>query len=121
MDLESERHIFWIARQALKAPCPPPWKPCLTEANEVFYFNCKTGESEWDHPVDVFSKKLYLDHRAKSQASDGAPVLSLCLSLPDDEPHNVADGAPMNSPRKMTARARPREETSIGGEGMLEA
>lgn len=113
MDLESERHLFWIARQALKAPCPAPWKPCLTEDNEVFYFNFQTGDSVWDHPVDVHSKKLYLDQRAKSQAERGAPTTSLCLTLPLDEPELGSDGVQPSSPRKMTARAKPREETTI--------
>jgi len=27
MDVEKERHFLWIARESLKAPLPPNWKP----------------------------------------------------------------------------------------------
>jgi hypothetical protein len=30
MDIESERDLFWIAREGLKAPLPENWKPCKT-------------------------------------------------------------------------------------------
>jgi len=110
--VQSEQHLLWIARQALKAPCPAPWRPCLTEDSEVFYFNFKTGESVWDHPVDVHSKKLYLDQKAKSQAG-GAAVPSLCLALPHEADGEWSRGSA--SPRKRTARSTSKEETSISG------
>ncbi|KXS19392.1 hypothetical protein M427DRAFT_87590, partial [Gonapodya prolifera JEL478] len=27
MDVEKDTHLFWIARESLKAPLPPNWKP----------------------------------------------------------------------------------------------
>jgi hypothetical protein len=27
MDVETEKHLFWIARESLKAPLPTNWKP----------------------------------------------------------------------------------------------
>jgi len=27
MDVEKEKHFLWIARESLKAPLPPNWKP----------------------------------------------------------------------------------------------
>jgi hypothetical protein len=27
MDLEREQHLFWIAKESLKAPLPDDWKP----------------------------------------------------------------------------------------------
>lgn len=117
MDLETEKHLFWIARQALKSPCPEPWRPCLTEEDEVFYFNFATEESSWDHPVDVHSKNLYHDKKEamKAAAVGAGPVPSLCLSLPQVQvvkPTPV--GVDFRSPRKLTARAK--QETSMFGD-----
>merc|ERR1712129_622067 len=68
MDVEQDRDLLWIAKAGLKAPLPPPWKPCQTEGGEegdVFYFNFETGESVWDHPCDAYHKNLYKRERAK--------------------------------------------------------
>ena len=53
MDVETEKDLFWIAREGLKAPLPENWKPCKTkDTDEIYYFNFNTGESKWDHPCD---------------------------------------------------------------------
>ena len=36
----------------LTSPVPEPWKECINENGEIFYFNKKTGESSWEHPLD---------------------------------------------------------------------
>ncbi|KAJ3414291.1 hypothetical protein HDV05_006740 [Chytridiales sp. JEL 0842] len=69
MDVENEKHLLWIARESLKAPLPPNWKPCQTEDNNIYYFNFSTGESIWDHPCDEHYRKLYEREKAKSASS----------------------------------------------------
>jgi len=64
MDLDTERHLLWIAREGVAAPVPKPWKTC-TEKGEVFYFNFETEESSWDHPCDGQYRKLLQDWRNK--------------------------------------------------------
>jgi hypothetical protein len=27
MDIDTDKHLFWIARESLKAPLPKDWKP----------------------------------------------------------------------------------------------
>ncbi|CAI5467834.1 unnamed protein product, partial [Closterium sp. Yama58-4] len=48
MELPEEEELLWVARQGLKAPLPPNWKPCRTDDDEIYYFNFQTGESVWD-------------------------------------------------------------------------
>ena len=52
MDPVEDKELMWIAKEGLKAPLPPSWKPCKTPEGELYYFNFSTGESEWDHPCD---------------------------------------------------------------------
>eukprot|EP01063_Lacrimia_lanifica_P010173 TRINITY_DN16915_c0_g1_i1.p1 TRINITY_DN16915_c0_g1~~TRINITY_DN16915_c0_g1_i1.p1 ORF type:complete len:741 (+),score=269.86 TRINITY_DN16915_c0_g1_i1:295-2517(+) len=65
MDVEKEKALTWIAREALKAPLPEYWKICYTEDREVYYFNMRTGESIWDHPMDAYYKSLFKQEKAK--------------------------------------------------------
>ena len=54
MDLQKEKELIWIAKEGLTTKIPPEWKPCKTkDTQEIYYFNFETGESIWEHPVDV--------------------------------------------------------------------
>ena len=45
MDLVADKELLWIARDGLKAPLPPGWKPCYTpgEPTNMYYFNFNTS------------------------------------------------------------------------------
>lgn len=103
MDLESDKHLFWIARSGLKAPCKDPWKPCKTEEGDLFYFNFSTGESIWDHPADIYYKTMY--QKQKAQSSMASSVVP-SLKLPQQVEQVVSDM--FRSPRKLTARVSAR-------------
>ena len=64
MDAETDRDLFYIAKEGLKAPLPSPWKPCKTPEGEILYFNFSNGESVWDHPCDVSYRKKYQEAKA---------------------------------------------------------
>mmetsp|Transcript_10365 Transcript_10365/g.23401 ORF Transcript_10365/g.23401 Transcript_10365/m.23401 type:complete len:614 (-) Transcript_10365:118-1959(-) len=51
IDLKTESHLMWIAKEGVAAPVPAPWKACR-QGDEVFYFNFETKQSIWDHPCD---------------------------------------------------------------------
>lgn len=36
-----------------------------TEDREVYYFNVRTGESIWDHPMDAYYKALFRQEKIK--------------------------------------------------------
>lgn len=68
MELPRDENLLWIAREGLKAPLPDNWKACKSEKGELYYFNFKTGQSIWDHPLDDHYKKLYKDERENPSA-----------------------------------------------------
>ena len=43
-DLEADKELFWVAREGLKAPLPPDWKPCKSPDGEIYYSNFSNGE-----------------------------------------------------------------------------
>ena len=59
--MNTDQDLFWIAKEALKAPIPPGWKLYQRKdgTGEPFYFNGKTGEFCWDHPLDSHYKELF--------------------------------------------------------------
>uniref|UniRef100_A0A2C9LVV9 Centrosomal protein of 164 kDa n=1 Tax=Biomphalaria glabrata TaxID=6526 RepID=A0A2C9LVV9_BIOGL len=65
IDVDTEQHLLWIAREGFNAPLPDNWKPCQTPTGDIYYFNFASGESIWDHPCDEFYKKMVLEERRK--------------------------------------------------------
>jgi hypothetical protein len=65
LDMATDKCLVWIAREALRAPLPENWTMCYTDEREVYYFNVRTGESIWDHPMDAYYKSLYKEEKAK--------------------------------------------------------
>jgi hypothetical protein len=93
MDPVGEATLLWIAREGLKAPLPEHWLPCRTNTGDVYYFNFATGESLWDHPMDVVYKKLYVAEKAKlrpavtpsvaaSPSSSSSSILVIAVPTP---------------------------------------
>jgi centrosomal protein CEP164 len=66
MDLEADKHLFWVAREGLKAPLPSEWKPCQSPEGELYYFNFQSGESVWDHPCDEHYRSMYQEEKKKN-------------------------------------------------------
>lgn len=60
-DLEKDQDLMYIAKEALLAELPKGWKHYQTKdgTSDSFYFNTKTGESTWDHPLDKHYKELF--------------------------------------------------------------
>lgn len=75
-DLENDRDLFWIAREALTVKLPPGWKVYRKKdgTSDPFYFNIKTGESLWDHPLDQHFKEMFEAEKAKKEAAKNEPA-----------------------------------------------
>ena len=75
-DLEKDQDLFWIAREALTVSLPPGWKVYQRRdgSGDPFYFNSRTGESLWDHPLDAHFKELFLKEKAKKEEMQKAPA-----------------------------------------------
>eukprot|EP00928_Gymnodinium_smaydae_P034480 TRINITY_DN24418_c0_g2_i1.p1 TRINITY_DN24418_c0_g2~~TRINITY_DN24418_c0_g2_i1.p1 ORF type:complete len:351 (+),score=55.82 TRINITY_DN24418_c0_g2_i1:44-1054(+) len=80
MDLEEDSELLWIAALGLKATLPPPWRPCQTRDNDIFYHNFETGESVWDHPCDEYYRKIYFREKRRMQ-----PCLVGVIDVADED------------------------------------
>lgn len=67
MELPEDEEFLYIARNALKTPLPKEWKPCQTDENEIYYFNFKTGESRWEHPMDDIARRTFEGEKKRIQ------------------------------------------------------
>ena len=69
LELPADVDLLWIAREGLKAPLPENWKACKSEKGELYYFNFKSGQSMWDHPMDEHYKQLARTKREELTAA----------------------------------------------------
>ena len=81
MDLQADEELFWVAREGLKAPLPPDWKPCRSPDGEIYYFNFSNGDSVWDHPCDEEYKALYRVEKEKRRQLCAMRVSKRLLAL----------------------------------------
>ena len=65
MDPKADAELLWIAKEGFLAPVPEPWKQCVTEQDEPYYFNTVTRTASWDHPSDEHYRNLYVEEKKK--------------------------------------------------------
>ncbi|CCD17596.1 unnamed protein product [Trypanosoma congolense IL3000] len=111
MNLPEDKPFLWIAREGLRAPLPEHWKACRSEKGELYYFNFKTGESIWDHPLDNHFKELLKNEKE------------------NPSPQSIANGAkkpavqPDTASKPLCERSTNQEEriTTSGSKSKLHA
>ena len=59
MDLQKDRHLFYIAKENLKAPLLSNWKPCKDPEGNIWYHDSKTNKMQKDHPIDEHYRNIY--------------------------------------------------------------
>jgi hypothetical protein len=70
-DLPEDRDLLYIAEEGILAQLPPLWKPFKTATEDIYYFNTKTGESQWEHPCDEQYRKLMQDAKTAKRRKGG--------------------------------------------------
>ncbi|KAI9184358.1 hypothetical protein H9P43_003411 [Blastocladiella emersonii ATCC 22665] len=117
MNLEEDTELFWIAREGLKAPLPPAWKPCQTDTGDVYYYNFESKESIWDHPCDEFYRSMYQREKAKLAGGGGG------AGAGDDDGGDEGDGDCEASPSRGSQHedSRVSEPRSDGGDAHEES
>ncbi|RVE64376.1 hypothetical protein OJAV_G00125140 [Oryzias javanicus] len=65
IDPDKEPQLLWLAKEGIKAPLPPEWKPCQDVTGDIYYFNFSTGQSTWDHPCDEHYRQLVIQERER--------------------------------------------------------
>ncbi|ESS65253.1 hypothetical protein TCDM_06389 [Trypanosoma cruzi Dm28c] len=83
MQLPEDKEFLYIAREGLKAPLPKNWRPCRTNEDDIYYFNFRTGESTWNHPMDDFFRQKFLKMKEEKKSSTAAtPVVIKHAAVP---------------------------------------
>ncbi|KAJ3123476.1 hypothetical protein HK100_011589 [Physocladia obscura] len=96
MDEEEDKHLFWIARESLKAPLPVDWKPC-------------TGESIWDHPCDEHYRQLYEREKKKAMESKSKPEKAT------ERPTKATKSLSKSSSGDLSSRGTSKTDSKIHG------
>lgn len=61
---EVDSSLLWIAERSLLAPLPAGWSQMTTkDTGHIYYYNSKTGESNWSHPCDESYRNLFLQEK----------------------------------------------------------
>ncbi|XP_053728733.1 centrosomal protein of 164 kDa-like [Synchiropus splendidus] len=71
IDPKNEPELMWLAKEGVKAPLPPEWKPCQDVTGDIYYFNFSTGQSTWDHPCDEHYRQLVVQERERAKIASG--------------------------------------------------
>ncbi|KAM9801299.1 uncharacterized protein cep164 [Neosynchiropus ocellatus] len=69
IDPKNEPELMWLAKEGVKAPLPPEWKPCQDVTGDIYYFNFSTGQSTWDHPCDEHYRQLVVQERERAKVA----------------------------------------------------
>ncbi|GET90164.1 hypothetical protein, conserved [Leishmania tarentolae] len=96
MKLPKDAEFLWLAREGLKTPLPKEWKPCSTNDGDIYYFNFKTGESSWDHPMDDIFRQRFEQEKEKTRACKPASAAS-----------NTAANRTTSGPNSRTSNSTP--------------
>lgn len=72
IQLPEEKHLLWIAENALAATVPEPWQEAEDEQGNVFFHNPETGASQYEHPNDSQFVQLLETERMRHQHSVAA-------------------------------------------------
>ncbi|XP_020564213.1 centrosomal protein of 164 kDa isoform X3 [Oryzias latipes] len=75
IDPDKEPELLWLAKEGIKAPLPPEWKPCQDVTGDIYYFNFSTGQSTWDHPCDEHYRQLVIQERGRGPLTAAAEGL----------------------------------------------
>ncbi|XP_043235768.1 pneumococcal serine-rich repeat protein-like [Amphibalanus amphitrite] len=76
IDPEREPHLLHIADEGVNQSLPPGWKPCFEEEKGLlYYFNFRSGETRWEHPLDaVYRQKVIVARKQAASAEGGVPT-----------------------------------------------
>ncbi|CAM37938.2 conserved hypothetical protein [Leishmania braziliensis MHOM/BR/75/M2904] len=127
IDPATEPELMWIAKEGLRAALPDGWRACQTDDNEVYYFNFRSGESLWDHPMDEHYKNQVVSERAKRGSGGGGSSVEVTIG---GAPHTgrtaavtgstkaIADSFFLRPAAAGSSNRTPGSLTGIGGGGI---
>ena len=54
LNIEEDKHLMYIAVDALKAPLPSPWRACKKDDGPIQFYNPMRNFIQMDRPVDQY-------------------------------------------------------------------
>lgn len=101
-DVEKDQDLFYIAREGLLADIPPGWKLYQKKngESEPFYFNLRTGESLWDHPLDKYYVSLFQKEKLKKMKK--FDQIDKEVHLPTEEPRSSPNQCKLSTKSILT-------------------
>eukprot|EP00796_Vickermania_ingenoplastis_P004673 gene4673-3367_t len=123
MKFPEDEELLYIARNALKTPLPKEWKPCQTNGDEIYYYNFKTGEAVWDHPMDDIARRTFVKEKERVQklrAEGKLPARSASAAAPSSStspPQNSATTASSSATVAAAAAAKDSSHTIFTSDG----
>ncbi|XP_028898077.1 uncharacterized protein LOC105215185 [Zeugodacus cucurbitae] len=76
IDPVKEPHLLYLAKEGLMQALPTDWKICYSEEKcGHYYYNLKTKQSQWDHPLDAVYRELVEQARQKHTAIAATPII----------------------------------------------
>ncbi|KEG07391.1 hypothetical protein DQ04_09941000 [Trypanosoma grayi] len=111
MDLPLDKPFLWIAREGLKAPLPEHWKACRSEKGELYYFNFKTGESNWDHPLDEHFRELLQREKANPSPQSVASGAKKNVIEANSKEENAAEKKKVKDQRRSSSGGKSKIQT----------
>ncbi|XP_076367149.1 uncharacterized protein LOC143255409 isoform X3 [Tachypleus tridentatus] len=103
IDIDQEQHLLWIAEEGLQAAVPPPWCPVEDPQGRIYYYNQKTDEASWEHPLDLYYRSIVEQERQKSKSREN--TLNISDQGFDSKPSSFADGPLLKSTGKDSVSA----------------
>ncbi|KAK3914803.1 Centrosomal protein of 164 kDa [Frankliniella fusca] len=72
IDPDAEAHLLPLAKEGLLKPLPKNWKPVFDpKSKHYYYFNFKTKQTSWEHPLDNKFREIVKKSRSESISSAG--------------------------------------------------
>ncbi|XP_067637903.1 centrosomal protein of 164 kDa [Eurosta solidaginis] len=129
IDPVKEPYLLYLAKEGLMQALPMDWKICYSEVKcGHYYYNTKTKQSQWDHPLDAIYRELVEQARQKhtiaatpviDNSDDVSQLDSGIRSLQgNDEGDNTNNTNEMSSPvSNVNANytTRPANAATFGG------
>lgn len=59
MNPDEDKDLLWIAVDAMTAKLPEHWEELKAENGQSYFYFKRTGQTQWDHPLDEYYRGLY--------------------------------------------------------------
>mmetsp|Transcript_47086 Transcript_47086/g.121641 ORF Transcript_47086/g.121641 Transcript_47086/m.121641 type:complete len:263 (-) Transcript_47086:2135-2923(-) len=76
LDMLRDQAYMWIAEEALFADLPADWEEYRDSGDHVYYYNAKSGQTTWNHPLDPYYK--FLTAKLKKMHANGRKKMVSC-------------------------------------------